>query len=343
MSDVEEDFKTPAKVPLSFYENTDDAKADASSDAQKKGTKRKLLVTVKAGVQVFKEITHKKGEDWTQAMSDKEKLKALSAPLEYIERLRGILAVREAEIERLSSGKKRGYKSAVMTKPLIQFVCDFLLPLVKGKQGNEYLFTSQTPLGKQGRAPKGYTGPWNPVDYNEVRTKLKDACKQLNIGGKTCTQSFRKSFAMSVFLMSKRDVTLTAKLLGHKDTSTVLAYLRLQDPEMTAVFNKAQDHLFNGMGGGSGSGEGKEEKIEEAPKASRLLSKRRQESVDAQTGLELSAAVGTDLERGMRPFTPQEIQRLLTEAWSEKPVLQQRMRAILVSLASFGCRIRSLL
>lgn len=291
------------------------------------------------GIDILRELTARK-EDWHAPLTDKQKLQILTeGPFTYIEKLRGILAHLKDEVERLKSGKKRGYSSGVMTKPVISFVCERLLPLVQGKAGEEYLFTSQTPLGKMGRAPKNHKGPYSPINYNTFRLELKRELERLGIRGKVCTQSFRKSFANAVHLMGGNDPVKTAKLLGHKDTSTVLNYLRLPDKELVNTFDKSQAHMFGQLASDGGAGSGSAE----SPRAPRLLSKARPEATDLDTGLELEPSVGVDLEKGTRALTPQELQRLLSEGWTHKPQTRVRMVGLIAALASWGCRISAAL
>lgn len=110
------------------------------------------------------------------------------------------------------------------------FLFHIVLP---DKDGNRFVFESDTPLhAAAGRAKKGYDGARRAITYQSALSSLKEECTKLGIKGKIgyacivlrfCSDvcwsrwhSFKKSFGMACWLLSKNDPVVCAKMLNHK-------------------------------------------------------------------------------------------------------------------------------
>ena len=329
--------------------------------------------------QMFQSMSRPK-EDFTRALTESEVIKILKAPLAEVQRLRALLAETIDRLERIETGKPRKYTSKPRTVQIPEFLLPYLERMIKDKDDpDDFLFTSKN------------KGPKQPVNSTAVQRELKKECERLGMTGNIGTHSCRKGYAMHVFLKSGasvlssivhigsqgKDPVATAKLLGHQDTASLLAYLRVASEELRQVDTDAVKEYL-GMIKEAEKTDGKDAKRPDAAPAAaslaaeapadkkivqRLLSRSRPEEVDV-TGKLLEVQIGQDLEKGTRPFTPAELGLLDEKAWlpvtetsgmkkpSPKQLTKQladlsetrdRMLAIIFSLCAFGCRIGGLL
>ena len=195
----------------------------------------------------------------------------------------------------------------------------------------------------------------------------------------SCADS--SSHLLLLFVVVGKDPVATAKLLGHQDTASLLAYLRVASEELRKVDEEAVKEYLGmikdaekGIKAGADGKDAKQandnegdvplEQKGEKTKAftQDLLSEDRPEQVDV-TGKRLDVEIGQDRDKGKRAFTPAELALLEQKGWStaNKPAATKlspkqlskqqdqlaetraRMLAIIFSLCAFGCRVGGLL
>lgn len=104
------------------------------------------------------------------------------------------------------------------------------------------------------------------MSYKSALDALQEECKRLSMTGRIGWHSFKKgvfslsvlcvcvcsllaecvcvsAYGMAVWLMSGKDPVVTAKLLNHQDTKSMMCYLRIEDEKLTKIFKDAQGFL----------------------------------------------------------------------------------------------------
>ena len=134
------------------------------------------------------------------------------------------------------------------------------LTLVKGIDGDQWIFTSREKTDKPVKVPlldkaleiiNKYEGTLTdsllPVYSNQkVNAYLKEIALELEIPKKLTFHSARHTFATTVTLSNGVPIETVSKLLGHTKLSTTQVYARVMEQKLSSDIRELKDRLNNG-------------------------------------------------------------------------------------------------
>ncbi len=78
-----------------------------------------------------------------------------------------------------------------------------------------------------------------PISRHQVWRILKDLARSLGHGGKIGTHSMRKTFANKVWIVTKGNLILVQKALGHIDINSTVSYLSFREEDIDRAIKEA--------------------------------------------------------------------------------------------------------